>query len=70
MGLFRLKRLLRALEDNIARYESKHGEIKLTVLLTGSLSLFTGYNLEHDTRPPEVVAETDWNTKTGFAFNF
>ena len=47
-----------------------HGEIKLTILLTGSLSLFTGYNLEHDTRPPEGVVETDWNTKTGFAFSF
>lgn len=47
-----------------------HGEIKLTILLTGSLSLFTGYNLEHDTRPPEGVVETDWNTKTGLTFSF
>jgi len=47
-----------------------HGEIKLTILLTGSLSFFTGYNLEHDTRPPAGVVETDWNTKTGFVFNF
>jgi putative salt-induced outer membrane protein YdiY len=47
-----------------------HGEIKLTVDLTGSLALFTGYNLEHDTRPPDGVVETDWDTKTGFTFSF
>ena len=46
------------------------GEASLEVELTGSLSLFTGYNLEHDTRPPAGVEQTDWDTKTGFLVKF
>ena len=45
-------------------------EIELTVELTGSLSLFTGYRWQHDATPPEGVEKTDWDTKTGFAFKF
>ncbi len=46
------------------------GEIYLEVELTGSLSLFTGYEIEHNSRPPVGVHPTDWHTKTGFAFKF
>jgi putative salt-induced outer membrane protein YdiY len=45
-------------------------EVLLTVELNGSLSLFTGYSWEHNSTPPAGVEETDWDTKTGFAFNF
>jgi len=46
------------------------GEVALEVELTGSLSLFTGYKLEHNSMPPEGVEQTDWDTKTGIAFKF
>jgi len=44
--------------------------IDLEVELTGSLALFTGYQIEHNSRPPVGVHQTDWRTKTGFAFKF
>jgi len=47
-----------------------YGEIRLEIELIGSLSLFTGYNLQHDSQPPTGVEETDWNTKTGFLVRF
>lgn len=46
------------------------GEAGLEIELTGSLSLFTGYQIQHDSRPPAGVEQTDWNTKTGFKFSF
>ncbi len=47
-----------------------YGEIRLEVELIGSLSLFTGYNLQYDSRPPAGVEEMDWNTRTGFLVKF
>jgi putative salt-induced outer membrane protein YdiY len=47
-----------------------YGEVSLEVELTGSLSLFTGYKLEHNSRPPEGVDQSDWDTKTGLLFKF
>jgi putative salt-induced outer membrane protein YdiY len=46
------------------------GQAKLEVELTGSLSLFTSYQIEHDSRPPAGVEQTDWDTKTGFLMKF
>jgi putative salt-induced outer membrane protein YdiY len=46
------------------------GEAALEIELTGSLSLFTGYRIEHNSRPPAGVHQTDWTTKMGFAFKF
>jgi putative salt-induced outer membrane protein YdiY len=47
-----------------------YGEAALEVELTGSLSLFVSYKLEHNSTPPEGVEQTDWSTKTGLAFKF
>ena len=47
-----------------------YGEVALEVELTGSLSLFTSYKLEHNSLPPEGVEQTDWDTKTGLMFKF
>lgn len=47
-----------------------YGEVELEVELTGSLSLFTGYKVEHNSQPPEGVKQTDWDTKTGLQFKF
>ena len=47
-----------------------HLEAFLMVDLTDSLQLFTGYMLEYNSLPPEGVEKNDWETKTGFAFNF
>ncbi|MEN8008052.1 MAG: DUF481 domain-containing protein [Candidatus Krumholzibacteriota bacterium] len=47
-----------------------YGEVSLEVELTGSLSLFTGYKLEHNSRPPAEVEQSDWDTKTGLLFKF
>ena len=47
-----------------------HGETKLEVALSDALSLFTGYNLDHNSRPPTGVDKTDWETRTGFAVKF
>ena len=47
-----------------------YGEVALEVELTGSLSLFTGYKLEHNSKPPAGVEQSDWDTKTGFLFKF
>ncbi len=55
--------------DDIADWRV-YGEIRLEVELIGSLSLFTGYNLQYDSKPPVGVEETDWNTKTGFLVGF
>jgi putative salt-induced outer membrane protein YdiY len=55
--------------DDFADWRA-YGEIRLEVELVGSLSLFTGYNLQYDSKPPAGVEETDWNTKTGFLVKF
>ncbi len=55
--------------DDIADWRA-YGEIRLEVELIGSLSLFTGYNLQYDSKPPIGVKETDWTTKTGFLMKF
>jgi putative salt-induced outer membrane protein YdiY len=47
-----------------------YGAVELDVELTGSLSLFTGYKLEHNSMPAAGVEQTDWDTKTGLAFRF
>lgn len=46
------------------------GQIELDIELTGVLSLFTGYQIQHDAQPPEGVKETDWTTTTGFRAKF
>jgi len=46
------------------------GQVQLEIELTGVLSLFTGYQIEHDARPPLGVEKTDWDTKTGFKASF
>lgn len=46
------------------------GQVRLEVELGGALSLFTGYQIEHDERPPAGVERTDWNTRTGFKVRF
>ena len=55
--------------DDFADWRA-YGEIRLEVELIGSLSLFTGYNLQYDSQPPAGVEETDWNTRTGFLVKF
>lgn len=55
--------------DDFADWRA-YGEIRLEVELIGSLSLFTGYNLQYDSQPPAGVEQTDWNTKTGFLVRF
>ena len=55
--------------DDLADWRA-YGEVRLEVELIGSLSLFTGYNLQYDSQPPAGVEETDWNTKTGFLVKF
>ncbi len=47
-----------------------YGAVELEIELTGSLSLFTGYKLEHNSQPPAGVEQTDWDTKTGLQFKF
>nr|MEE4267239.1 DUF481 domain-containing protein [Candidatus Krumholzibacteria bacterium] len=42
----------------------------LKVEITGSLSLFTGVQVEEDSRPAGGVARTDWETSTGFSYDF
>ena len=46
------------------------GQIELDIELTGVLSLFTGYQVQHNARPPEGVEQTDWTTTTGFRAKF
>ena len=46
------------------------GELILTIELTGLLSLFTGYKIDHNSMPPVGVKQTDWDTKTGIEFYF
>jgi len=46
------------------------GLIQLDIELNHTLSLFTGYQIEHNERPPAGVEQTDWTTKTGFRANF
>jgi putative salt-induced outer membrane protein YdiY len=46
------------------------GLIQLDIELNHTLSLFTGYQIEHNDRPPAGVEQTDWTTKTGFRANF
>lgn len=47
-----------------------YGEAAIEVELTGALSLFVSYKLEHNSTPPQGVEQTDWSTKTGLAFKF
>lgn len=42
----------------------------LKVEITGALSLFTGFQVEKDSRPAAGVARTDWETSTGFSMDF
>jgi hypothetical protein len=46
------------------------GQVLLEVELNGTLSLFTGYQIEHNERPPAGVEMTDWETTTGFKAAF
>lgn len=46
------------------------GQIELDIELTGVLSLFTGFQAEHNAQPPEGVEQTDWTTTTGFRAKF
>ncbi len=45
-------------------------QTSLDVELTGTLSLFTGLQVEHDSRPAAGVEKTDWETSTGFSLGF
>ena len=42
----------------------------LKVALAGTLTIFTGIQVEHDSRPAEGVEQTDWQTTTGFSASF
>ncbi len=42
----------------------------LKVEITGALSLFTGVQVEEDSRPADGVSRTDWETSTGFSYDF
>jgi putative salt-induced outer membrane protein YdiY len=46
------------------------GTVDLNVELAANLTLFTGLRVEHDSRPPALVEETDWTTTTGFKVGF
>ena len=46
------------------------GQIQLEVELNHTLSLFTGYEIEHNENPPAGVEQTDWETRTGFKAAF
>lgn len=46
------------------------GMAQLDIKLNGTLSLFTGYQIEHNDRPPAGVDPTDWTTRTGFRASF
>lgn len=46
------------------------GQIELDIELNGFLSLFTGYQIQHDSQPPDDVEKTDWTTTTGFRAKF
>ncbi len=46
------------------------GELDLDVALGGGLSLFSGGELEGDSRPPVGVEKVDWSTRTGLRWAF
>lgn len=46
------------------------GSLQLNVALGASLTLFTGLETAHDSRPAALVRETDWETSTGFKAGF
>jgi hypothetical protein len=65
--------------DTLAFYQPAWGDfsdwrlfwqIALEVELTGTLSLFSGVQVEHDSTPPAGVDESDWETTTGFSASF
>ncbi len=46
------------------------GTLQIDVELAGNLSLVTGLQVGHDSRPPAAVEQTDWETTTGLKASF
>ena len=44
--------------------------VDLDVKLAANISLFTGFELEGDSRPPDEVDKYDWENRTGFRLKF